>query len=110
MTYLYTIDHSRVTGHLRNYDPIKQYFCLLQNIDISRPLFVLKEYLIHFDAFLQLFDVPTKIATSLTVIKHLVSAPLNDSEKSDKQTNSYKEIFISAKVISYIVKAGAAEA
>ena len=30
MTNLYTIDHSRVTGYLRNYDPIKQYFvCFL---------------------------------------------------------------------------------
>ena len=29
MTHLYTIDHSRKTGYRRNYDPIKQYFCLL---------------------------------------------------------------------------------
>ena len=29
MTHLYTIDHSRITGYLRNYDPIEQYFCLL---------------------------------------------------------------------------------
>ena len=29
MTNLYTINHSCITGYLRNYDPIKQYFCLL---------------------------------------------------------------------------------
>ena len=27
MTNLHTIDHSKITGYLRNYDPIKQYFC-----------------------------------------------------------------------------------
>ena len=27
MTNLYTIYHSCITGYLRNYDPIKQYFC-----------------------------------------------------------------------------------
>ena len=27
MTNLYTIDHSCITGYLRNFDPIKQYFC-----------------------------------------------------------------------------------
>ena len=29
MTNMYTLDHSCITGYLRNYDPIKQYFCLL---------------------------------------------------------------------------------
>ena len=28
MTNMYTLDHSCITGYLRNYDPIKQYFCL----------------------------------------------------------------------------------
>ena len=40
MTNLYTIDHSKITGYLRNYDPIKQYFCLLPHNDTSRPLIV----------------------------------------------------------------------
>ena len=35
MTHLYTVDHSRITGYLRNYDPIKQYFCLLPYNDTS---------------------------------------------------------------------------
>ena len=52
MTNLYTIDHSKITRYLRNYDPVKQCFCLLPNNDTSRPLIVPQEYLIHFDDFL----------------------------------------------------------
>ena len=40
MTHLYTIDHSRITGYLRNYYPIKQYFCLLPYNDTTRPFIV----------------------------------------------------------------------
>ena len=41
MTNLYTIDHSKITGYLRNYDSIKQYFvCFLIMIHI-----VLSSYL-----------------------------------------------------------------
>ena len=35
MTHLYTIDRSRITGYLRNYDPIIQYFCFLPYSDTS---------------------------------------------------------------------------
>ena len=78
MTHLYTIDHSRITGYLRNYDPIKQYFCLLPYNDTSRPINVPQEYLIHFDDFLLPCNVPNIIAKPLTVIKHLVSGRPND--------------------------------
>ena len=47
MTNLYTLDHSCITGYLRNYDPIKQYFCLLPNNNTSRPNIVPQEYLIR---------------------------------------------------------------
>ena len=50
-TNMYTFDHSCITGYLRNYDPIKQYFCLLPYNNTSRPLIVHQEYLIHFDDF-----------------------------------------------------------
>ena len=40
MTNMYIIDQSRITGYRRNYDPIKQYFCLLPYHDTSRPLIV----------------------------------------------------------------------
>ena len=111
MAPLYTIDHSRITGYLRNFDPIKQYFCLLRYNDTSRSIIVPQEYLIHFDDFPLPCTVPTKIAKPLTVIKHLVFAPLNDKEKSfytalSKQAYSYNELlFISAKVITFMVKA-----
>ena len=110
MTHLYTIDHSRITGYLRNYDPIKQYFCLLPYNDTSRPLIVPQEYLTHFDNFLLPCNVPTIIAKTLTVIKHLVSTPLTDKEKSycaalSKQSYSNNELlFISAKGIAFMVK------
>ena len=108
-THLYTIDHSRITGSLRNYDPIKQYFCLLPYTNTSRSIIVPQDYLIHFDDFLLPCNVPTIIAKSLTVMKHLVSAPFNDKEKSyytviSKQAYSYNELmFISAKIIAFMV-------
>ena len=72
MTNLYTIDHARITGCLRNYDPIKQYFCLLPFNDTSRPHIVPQEYLIHFGHFLVPCNTPTQIVKPLTVIKHLI--------------------------------------
>ena len=96
MTNVYTIDHSKKTGYLRNYDPVKQYFCLLPHIDTSRPLIVPQEYLIHFDDFLLPFKIPTQIVKPLAVIKHLVSSPLNDKDISyytalSKQCHSYND-------------------
>ena len=94
MTNMYTLDHSCITGYLRNYDPIKQYFCLLPYNNTSRPPIVPQEYLIHYD-----------------VIKHLVSSPLDDKDRTYytalyKQTFSYNELlFISAKTLSFMVQA-----
>ena len=111
MTNWYTIDHSKIAGYLRNYDPIKQYFCLLPHSDTSRPLIVPQEYRIHFDDFLLPCNIPTQIVKPLTVIKHLVSTPLDDEDTSHytalyKQSYSYSELlFIAAKVISYMVQA-----
>ena len=110
MTNMYTLDNSCITGYLRNYDPIKQYFCLLPYNNTSRPLIVPQEYLIHYDDFLLPCNIPTQIAKPLTVIKHLVSSPLDDKDRTYytalyKQTYSYKELlFISAKTISFMVQ------
>ena len=82
MTHLYTIDHSRITGYLRNYDPLKKFFCLISYNNTSRHIIVPQESMINFDNFLLPCNVPTINAKPLTVIKHLVSAPLNDKEKS----------------------------
>ena len=110
MTNMYTLDHSYITGYLRNYGPRKQYFCLLPYNNTSRPLFVPQEYLIHFDDFLLPCNIPTQIVKSLTGIKHLVSSPLDDKDKSYytalyKHTYSYNELlFISAKTFSFMVQ------
>ena len=100
MTHLYTIDHARITGYLRDYDTIKQYFCLI----------VPQEHLIHFDDFLLPCNILTQNVKPLTVIKHLVSSPFDDKDKSyytalAKQSHSYNELlFISAKINSYMVQ------
>ena len=110
MTNLYTIDHSKNTGYLRSYDPIKQYFCLLSHNDTSRPLIVPQEYLIHCDDFLLRCNIPTQLFKPLTVIKHLVSSPLDDKDTSyytslAKQSHSNnKLLFIAAKTISFMVQ------
>ena len=109
MTNLYTIDHSRIAGYFRNYDPIKECFCLLPHKDTSRPIIVPQEYLVHFEGFLLPCNIPTTIVKPLTVINFLVSSPLDDKDKSyytalSKQSHSYNELlFISAKIISYMV-------
>ena len=110
MTNMYTLDHSCITGYLRNYDPIEQYFCLLPYNNSSRPLIVPQEYLIHFDDFLLPCNIPIQIVKPLAVIKHLVSSPIDDKDKSYytalyKQSHSYNELlFISAKIISFKYK------
>ena len=82
MTNMCNLDHSCITGCLRNYDPIKQYYCLLPYNNTSRPLIVPQEYRIHFDDFLLPCNVPTQIVKPLTVIKHLVSSPLDYKDKT----------------------------
>ena len=111
MTSMYTLVHSCITGYLRNYDPIKQYFCLLPYNNTSRQPIVPQEYLIQYDDFLLPCNIPTQIAKPITVIKHLVSSPLDDKDRTYytalyKQTFSYNELlFISAKTISFMVQA-----
>ena len=92
MTNLYTLDHSCITGYLRNFDPIKQYYCLLPYNNTSRPLIVPQEYLKHFDDFLLPCNVPTRIVKLLAVIKHLVSTPLDDKDKTF-YTALYKQTY-----------------
>ena len=94
MLNLYTIDHSKITGYLRKYDPINQYFCLLPHNDTARPLIVPQECLNHFDDFLLPCNIPTQIVKPLTVIKHLVSLPLDDKDISYYTTLSVNLIHI----------------
>ena len=101
MTNVYTFGHSKITGYLHNYDPIKQYFCLPPHNDTARPLIVPQECLIHFDDFLFPCNIPTQIVKLLTVIIHLVSSPLDDKDISyytalSKQSHSYNELLLIA--------------
>ena len=111
MTNLYTVDHSRIIGYLRKYDPIKLFFCLLPHNDTSRPFIVPQENLIHFHNFSLPCNIPKPIKKHLAVIKHLVSSPLTDKDTSyytalSQQSHSYNELlFISAKGISFMVQA-----
>ena len=82
MTNMYTLDHSCITGYLRNYDSIKHDFCLLSYNNTSRPRIVPQEHLIYFDDFLLPCNIPTQIVKPLTNVKHLVSSPLDDKDKS----------------------------
>ena len=107
---MYTPDHSCIQRYIRNYNPIKQYFLLLPYNNTSRPPIVPQENLIHFDDFLLPCNIPTQIVKPLTVIKQLVSSPLDDKDKSYytalyRQTYSLNELlFISAKTISFMVQ------
>ena len=106
MTNLYTLNPSCITEYLRNYDTYQTILLFA-----SRPFIVPQEYLIHFDDFLLPCNIPTQIVKPLTVIKHLVSSPLDDKDKTYytalyKQTYSYNELlFIAAKTISFMVQA-----
>ena len=60
MTNLYTTDHSKIPGYLRNHDPLKEFFLLPHNEE-SRPLIVPQEYLSHFDDNLLPCNIPTQI-------------------------------------------------
>ena len=55
-------------------------------------------------------NIPTQIVKPLSVIKHLVSSPLDDKDKlyytalAKKMQSSNELLFISAKIISYMVQ------
>ena len=73
-------------------------------------LFVPQVYLIHYDDVFLPCNIPTQIVKSLTVMKHLVSSPLDYKDTSyytafSKHSYSHIELlFISPKTISFMVK------
>ena len=98
VTNFYTKDHSKIPGYPRNYDPIKQYFCLLPRNDTSRPLIVLQEELIQVDDLLFPCNILKQIVKPLTVNKHPLSSPLEDEDTSyyttlSKLARSYNELY-----------------
>ena len=77
----------------------------------SCPLIVPQQDLVHIDDSLLPCNIPSQIVKPLTVMKHLVSSPLDDKDKTYytalyKPTYSYNELlFIAAKTISFMVQA-----
>ena len=77
----YLIDHTKLKGKLRNYDPKKQSFLFLPNENPKRPIKVPKEYLkLNDDPLLQ-EDIPQGISDPLPLIQSIASQPLGDCEK-----------------------------
>ena len=87
MTNLYTLDHSCITGYLRNYGPIKQYFFLLPYNNTSRPLIVPQEDLVHFDDFLLPCNIPTQIVKPLMLLN--ISYLLHSTKKTKPTIQLY---------------------
>ena len=78
----YLIDHTKIRGKLRNYDPLKQSFLFLPNDNQKSPIIVPQEYLILKDDSLLQEDIPIGISNPLPPIQLIASQPLGDCEKS----------------------------
>ena len=106
----YSIDHTKIKGKLRNYDPLKQSFLFLPNDNPKRPIVVPQEYLILNDDSLLQEDIPISISNPLPPIHTIASTPLGDCEKSyyhavAKKGYSYNEfLFIISHLISILTK------
>ena len=78
----YLIDHTKIKGKLRNYDPLKQSFLFLPNDNPKRPIILPQEYLILKDDSLLQEDIPLCISDPLPPIQPKASQPLGDCGKS----------------------------
>ena len=103
----YLIDHTKIKGKLRNYDPLKQSFLFLPN---ENPIIVLQEYLILNDDSLLQEDIPQCILDPLPPIQPIAFQPLGDCENSyyyaiAKKGYSQNELlFIISHLISILTK------
>ena len=78
----YLIDHTKIKGKLRNYDPLKQSFLFLPNDNPKRLIIVPQEYLTLNDDSLLQEDIPKGVSDPLPPIQPIASQPLGDCEKS----------------------------
>ena len=78
----YLIDHTKIKGKLRNYDPLEQSFLFLLNDNPKRPIIIPQEYLILNDDSLLQEDIPIIISNPLPPTQPIASQPLGDCEKS----------------------------
>ena len=106
----YLIDHTKIKGKLRNYDPLKQSFLFLPNDNPKRPIIVPQEYLILNDDSLLQEDTPKGISDPLPPIQPIASQPLGDCEKSyyyaiaKKGYSNNELLFIISHLISILTK------
>ena len=89
----YLIDHTKIKGKLRNYDPLKQSFLFLPNENPKTPIIVPQEYLILNDDSLLQEDKPQCISDPLPPIQPIAFQPLGDCEKSYYYAFAQKGIF-----------------
>ena len=111
----YLIDHTKIKGKLRNYDPLKQSFLFLPNDNPKRPIIVPQEYLILNDDSLLQENIPQSILDPLPPIQTIATQPLGGCEKSyyhaiAKKGYTYNElVFIISHLISVLAKGNAKE-
>ena len=101
----YLIDHTKIKGKLRIYDPLKQSFLFLPNENPNRPIIVPQEYLILNDDSLLQEDIPQCISVPLPPIQPIAFQPLGDCEKPyyyalAKKGYSHNELLI---IISHLI-------
>ena len=77
----YLIDHTKIKGKLKNYDPLKQSFLFLPNDNPKRSI-VPQEYLILNDDSLLQENIPQSISDPLPPIQIIATQPLGDCKKS----------------------------
>ena len=101
----YLIDHTKIKGKLRIYDPLKQSFLFLPNENPKRPIIVPQEYLILNDDSLLQENIHQSISDPLPPIQTVASQPLGDCEKSyyhalAKKGYSYNELVFTFRKIT----------
>ena len=101
----YLIDHTKIKGKLRIYDPLKKSFLFLPNENPKRPIIVPQEYLILIDDSLLQEDITKGTSNPLPPIQPIASQPLGDCEKSyyyaiAKKGHSNNEFFFN---ISHLI-------
>ena len=106
----YPIDHTKIKGKLRNYDPLKQSFLFLPNENPKRPIIVPQENLILNDDSLLQEDIHKGVSDPLPPIQPIASQPLGDCEKSSfyaiakKGYSNNEVLFIVSHLISILTK------
>ena len=105
----YLIDHTKIKGKLRNYDPLKQSFLFLPNENPKRLIIVPQEHILNDNSLLQ-EDISKSTSDPLPPIQPIASQPLGNCEKSyyyaiAKKGYSYNELlFIIPHLISFPTK------